>query len=165
MSREVTVDDLTRWQQFVQAEAAATAARTALFANRGALVDLVRSGLDKPAERAAALDVASRLKTEEVKELFPDLLALASYGHGLTRRCQELILGLPRPWLLAHVERHAEPILSNAGDEEYRAFLGLYAQLDRGLATRLAQRAIQSDDVEIREAGEDYLRQPQDSSS
>jgi hypothetical protein len=157
MSHEPTGEDLARWRQLLEAEKAATAARMALFTSRGSLVELVRHGLQEPGERAVALDVASRLETEEVQELLPDLLALASFGHGLTERCRELILRLSRPWLLSHVEQYAEPILASGGDEEYRALLGLYTRIDPTLALKLAHRAAQSPDAAIKEAGEESL--------
>jgi hypothetical protein len=157
MNREATTEDLDRWRLLIEADKAATAARTALFADRTCLVDLVRLGLRQPGERAVALDVASRLRTDEIQVLFPDLLALASFGHGLTDQCRELILRLPRAWLLSQVERHAEPLLADGGDEEYRALLGLYARIDPALALNLARRAAQHADSAVKEAGEDYL--------
>jgi hypothetical protein len=157
MTAPIVADEVARWQRFVEADKAATAARMELFAHRAGLLELLRRGLDLPGERPAALDVASRLTTEELQALFPDLLALASFRHGLTARCREVILRLPSSWLLANIEAHATPLLANGGEEEYRTLLPLYARIDTALALRLARAAAQNADEEVREAGEDYL--------
>jgi len=70
---------MARWSRFVEADKAATAARMELFAHRALSCSFCGRGLDEPGERCAALDVASRLRTEELQLLFPDLLALASF--------------------------------------------------------------------------------------
>jgi hypothetical protein len=150
--------NVDHWQRFVLAYNAMTAARIELFADRAGLTAFVRHGLHAPGERAAALDAAARLTIDELQDLFPDLLALASFVHGLTERCRELILRLPRAWLLANIERHAAPLLSAGGEEEYRALLDLYDRIDPALASQLAERAAQADDEDIKEAGNDYLR-------
>jgi hypothetical protein len=157
MSAQPAESDAARWHRFVEADKAATAARMDLFAHRGGLLELVRRGLHLPGERPAALDVASRLTTEELQALFPDLLALASFRHGLTERSREVILRLPSSWLLANIEAHAAPLLVTGGEEECRTLLALYSRIDSALALRLAQAAARSADEEVREAGEDYL--------
>jgi hypothetical protein len=158
MSRELTAEDLECWRRLVQAEHTSAQARATLPARRPGLVELVRRGLHEPGERATALDVASHLRADELQELFPDLLALANFGHGFTERCRELIGSLPRPWVLAHIEHAVEPILADGSAEEFRALLDLLARLDAALARRLAGRALGSPDPDVREAGDDFLR-------
>jgi hypothetical protein len=122
-------------------------------------LEQIRRGLREPSDRASALELAARVDVEDLKELFPELLGLASFVHGLTARCRDILLRLPRPWLLVHLERQAEPLLAAGGYEEYRALLTLYMQIDPELARRLAERAAQDSDADIQEAGEDFLRQ------
>jgi hypothetical protein len=45
----------------------------------------------------------------------------------------------------------------NGTYDEYRRFLELYIEIDTELTKKLAMRAIQSPDFDIREAGEDFL--------
>jgi hypothetical protein len=72
----------------------------------------------------------------------------------------KVILSLPKDFLLANIEKSAETVLSNATQDayvEYRCLLGLYFQIDYQLTYRLAQRALQSEDEDVRDAGEDYM--------
>ncbi|MEP7291790.1 MAG: hypothetical protein ABI835_08395, partial [Chloroflexota bacterium] len=108
---------------------------------------------------ALALNVAQLLKPEELQELFSELLGVASYYHGGAGFAQELILSLPHEWLLSNIEFYSEPLLRRADYETYSALLTLYSKIDRNLTRRLAQRAMNSDDADIHETGEDFLAQ------
>jgi len=145
------------WQHYVEAEQTCIAARMRLFSESSALVELVRSGLADPKERAAALDVSALLSVGQKQQLFGDLLALASFGHGLVHTVRDIILSLPHDWLVANIEQHAEPLLAYDEHEEYRRLLELYRLIDRDLTLRLARRAAAHGDEDIREAGEDVL--------
>ena len=50
----------------------------------------------------------------------------------------------------------AEPLLQDGTDEEYRRLLELYIDIDRELTQRLAGRALQHDEPDIHEVGEDF---------
>jgi hypothetical protein len=82
---------------------------------------------------------------------------LASWLHGETKVVHDIILSLPHEWVLSNIELIAEPYLQKGSDEEYRAFLYLYMQIDKDLTKRLASRAAIDSDFEIREAGIEYL--------
>jgi hypothetical protein len=107
--------------------------------------------------RATALCLMEYLTPTELEAIFPNLVVLASWAHGGIRRVRELILSLPRGWVLERIEPAAEPLLTEGTDEEYRRFLELYADLDRGLALRLASRAATHPDDCVREVGEEFL--------
>ena len=62
-------------------------------------------------ERAAAVRVLPYLSVAERMELFPDLVHLASWGHGLIQAARDAICSLPRDWVLARIEAVAEPLL------------------------------------------------------
>ncbi len=94
---------------------------------------------------------------EELKELLPFLMSHARSVHGYLHHVREIILRLPKDWLLEHIEAVAEPLLKTGSDDDYRRFLELYFQIDPKLTERLAQRAADSPDPDIREAGEDFL--------
>lgn len=102
--------------------------------------------------RELALEKASSLSTEEKKVLLPELMALASYSHGLTGRAWELILSLPHDWLISNIEEYANPQLEVGGYEEYSAFLGLYEKISPKLFQDLLERGKNHPDAEVREA-------------
>ena len=62
----------------------------------------------------------------------------------------------PKMWLLENIEKSAEPLLQDGTDEEYRRLLELYIDIDRELTQRLARRALQHDEPDIHEVGEDF---------
>jgi hypothetical protein len=131
--------------------------RTQLLENAENLVRLVRDGLRIPTERDAAIEIAKFLSKEQLKELLPSLVSLASFSHGLTGEARDLILSLPRDWTTANIENIAEPILQNGAYEEYQRILELYSLLDPGLARRCANRALGHNDPEVAEVGRDFL--------
>lgn len=119
-------------------------------------VETLRQALRGPG-RLDALGLALRLSAEERLELFPEWVLLASWAHGSIQRAREVILSLPRDWVLAHIEQEAEQYLREGTYDEYRRFLELYVLLDGELTAKLAKRAAASQDLDVREAGEDFL--------
>jgi hypothetical protein len=109
--------------------------------------------------RATAVRMLEYLTPVELEAIFPDLIVLASWAHGGIRRVRDLILSLPRGWVIERIESAAEPLLMHGTDEEYRRFLELYADLDHDLALRLASRAETHPDDCIREVGEEFLEE------
>ena len=107
--------------------------------------------------RATAIRLLEYLTPAELEAIFPDLVGLASWAHGGIRRVRDIILSLPRAWVLDRIEPAAEPLLARGTDEEYRRFLELYTELDHDLALRLASRAATHSDECIREVGEEFL--------
>ena len=104
-----------------------------------------------------AMRLTKVLTPAELKALFPQLVALASWDHGMVQAARDRILSLPRDWVLQHIEEVAEPLLQEGDYVEYRRFLELYVQLDPELAARLARRAAAHADSDVKEAGEDFL--------
>jgi len=108
-------------------------------------------------DRPIAIYMIQFLSNSEIKELFGELVYLASFSHGSIQAVRRLILSLPRDWVLANIEKFADPILAAGDYDEYRRFLELYMELDHDLAFKLATRATQQEDEDIKEAGEDFL--------
>lgn len=150
-------EDLALWKKYIDAAKAMYNARRDLFQNSAALVELFRSGLHEPTTRPYTLELVGFLKDDDRKELFANVLALASFCSGATKRARDLILGLPREWVLANIEETAEPLLRDGTYEEYRCILDLYSELDQSLTYKLAQRAVAHTDPDIIEAGQDFL--------
>jgi hypothetical protein len=69
----------------------------------------------------------------------------------------EVILQLPREWVLERIHRVAKRVLNLTGDDwEFRRLLEVYEKLDRGLLQTLVAAGLKSDNEGIREAAEDF---------
>jgi hypothetical protein len=153
--------DLKLWDSLVEAEGAYYSARMKLFTectSRSNLINLAKYSLCSSRSEFTAFRVIALFTTEEKEQLFNELIGAASTGHSDIEIVREIILSMPKEWLLANIEKSSEPFLSNDSYEEYRRFLELYYEIDNNLTLRLAQRAINSSNSDIREAGEDFIR-------
>jgi hypothetical protein len=119
-------------------------------------VGLIQSAL-RQGETASVLYVAQFMGDMEKKQLFPQWIDLVSQAHRYIAPARDIIHSLPREWVIDNIETVAEPILQNGTEEEYRRMLEMYRELDPELTRRLAQRATEHPDWEIREAGSDFL--------
>ncbi|MEW6494803.1 MAG: hypothetical protein AB1589_20135 [Cyanobacteriota bacterium] len=151
-----TENDTELWHKVFDREIAYIQARQDFLKNCTGRVGLIKKALHNPTERGTALRLIEYLNLEECQSLFDDLVDLASVSHSDIELCRKVILSLPKTWLLANIEKSAEPLLQDGTDEEYRRLLELYIDIDRELTQRLAIRALQQDDPDIREVGEDF---------
>jgi hypothetical protein len=172
MNSPVSDADIAIWRRLVgehntynHNEAAFRAVLDAFLApgvNRVALVHAAIPRPDRrnfpPTDRFTALSMLPHLTPPELLALFPDLVFLASWGHGAIGRVRDTIGSLPRGWVLEHIEDEAERWLREGTDDEFRRFLELYDDLDAPqLTRRLARRAAAHADPDIRDAGEEFL--------
>ena len=165
MRQQVPDESNPLWRRLVRAHQTVPYDRAAFQA---AVEAFLQPGVDRVAlirtaargrDMVTALYAATRLRTDELLELFPELVYWASWGHGATGTIQDLILALPRDWVLQRIEAAAAPLLKSGTDDEYYQLLGLYHRLGfRDLTVGLARRAAGQADVNIREAGEEFLR-------
>jgi hypothetical protein len=118
-------------------------------------IDILKRELTK-GDRTTAIIIAEYLNNEELKEIFNELIFLASFVHGQIVVVRKLVLSLPKDWLLQHIEPVAENILVNGTDEEYRRLLELYLQIDDNLVNKLIERAQLSSNSNIQEVGQDF---------
>jgi hypothetical protein len=144
------------WQRLVKAHIEFCQAMTEFFSNKDAAVDCLRRSL-RGNDRMTAIAMVKKLRPDDILLLFNELVFLASFSHGSIQSVRDIILSLPRDWVLSNIESSVEPLLSNGTYDEYRRFLELYSQLDRNLTLKLARRAFEYSDEDIREAGEEYL--------
>ncbi|MEQ8386400.1 MAG: hypothetical protein RH949_29000 [Coleofasciculus sp. A1-SPW-01] len=149
-------NDIELWQKVFNQETAYIQARQDFLNNSPDRIGFIKKALHNPTERGTALRLMEYLKLEERQSLFDDLLELASVSQSDIELCRKAILSLPKNWLLANIEKSAEPLLQDGTDEEYRRLLELYLDIDRELVKRLAHRAVDHDDPDIREVGEDF---------
>jgi hypothetical protein len=158
-----SADDAALWRTLRDAFAAEAAARlqferakSEFLAGSDRAVRALREQLTGPDWRMA-LGIAARMPTQVLSELLPELVRLASWGHGAVGAVREMILSLPRGAVRDQIEGLAEPLLETGTYDEYRRFLELYRLLDRRLMLKLARRAAAHTDPDIREAGEEFL--------
>jgi hypothetical protein len=157
------------WKNLVQAENNFVAIRMQFMVDwpNQNQIETLRKGLSFPGQRGCGLrllrdcvmarwDVHQSSMLAELIQVFPVLVELASVGHSDIGLVREVLLLLPRDYLIENIERQAEPYLASGHEEEYRRYFELYDLLDRGLVTRLAARALASSKPEIREIGEEY---------
>lgn len=107
--------------------------------------------------RAAALALLQRMNGEEQKQLFPELIQLARAAHSPLAVVRQIIASLPREWVLGRIAAEVERIIGGEQYDDYWMLLELLAELDRDRAARLALRAAESADGEIRELGTESL--------
>ena len=103
-----------------------------------------------PAHYALAVAMMEAVPQEELKQLLPELVELASWYNGVITFVQNLILSLPREWVLEHIEECTAPYLTKETEEEWGVFLGLYELLDKDLYEKLHTAARLHPNPEVR---------------
>ncbi len=155
-ARQLSDSDLAVWNHLVESYRIYATASQEFLAGNVNRVGLLRNAIHNQ-DRLYAIMMLKFLHTSEIQQLFDDLVFLASSSHGSVGAVRNAILSLPREWVLAKIEPLAEPFLQNGSSDEYRRFLELYIKLDQALAQRLALRAANQEDEDIREAGMEFL--------
>ena len=160
---EILDNDLSLWKKLQCSEEKFYSDRSEFLQKCQNKIPTIRKALKNPGDRSTALHLLLYLDTFERLPFFDDLVNLASTAHSDIQTVREVLLSLPKEFLLANIEKSAEPILNNADPnyqhEEYRRLLELYREIDPDLTQRLATRALKSDIEDIREAGEDFFNQ------
>lgn len=149
------------WEQMVRdvmQRGTAPAAHPEFFQPGVDRVALVRQALRTPGrDRMTALTLLKGMAVDEQQRLFPELIQAARAAHGPVGAVRELIQALPRDWVLAHIEREVDAVLTGEQYDDYWMFLELYQQLDGSKALALARRAAGHPDPEIRALGLEWL--------
>ncbi|RYX80655.1 hypothetical protein EON83_27660 [bacterium] len=104
-----------------------------------------------------ALRIADLFNEKERIETFDIILEIAIADAGHSKKARDIVRSISIEWLLANIEKYAQPILDRGYDFEYWQLLDLCSEIDPDLTQRVAERAAQSQDEAIREAGEHYL--------
>ena len=105
----------------------------------------------------------SRLEPSKAIEVLADAVDLACRSQNMRNidLGRKFVMAAPRAWVLEHIEWVAEPLVQLNDDWEYRRLLELYEGLDAGLLLRLEKRGLQNSDVDIRDAGSDFIERDQ----
>lgn len=171
MNTDIAQKDDIAWQRYVKAYRelvetghssdwdASVEAFLAEDVNRIPFLQRLNSGAHW--ERLAALYILPKIAADELQIIFREIIYLAAYTIGKASFIRSVIYSMPRDWVVANIERFAEEHLVPSKDtgtySEYRRLLELYSEIDAEMTIRLANRAIQNTDLDIREAGEEFL--------
>lgn len=82
----------------------------------------------------------------------------ASYTPNISK-ARDIILELPREWVLGNIHHIATEILNLSDEWEYRRLLELYQMLDTELLTKLITIGLKSNNPEIKEAAYDFIEE------
>src|SRR6266540_187940 len=115
-----STDAAEEWRQAVQAYAdlfrASTqlhSSVTRLLSRDGDALVLLRRGL-RGRDRPAAIDIVRRLNPARLKQLFPELVYLATFDHPDLSTVRKTIRRIPRSWLVSHLDAVAREHLQDA---------------------------------------------------
>lgn len=108
-------------------------------------------------DRVVAFSVLRHLNEEEKIGVFDLLVYYSSFTHGSVVFFQDIILSLPKEWVIKNIERYADSILNGGDEDEYRRMLELYFRLDYSLTLILANRAMLNTNLAIREVGKEFV--------
>ena len=144
------------WHQLINQERDYLITRQTFLNSYTDKVNLFKNALQNPTERTTVLHLFTDLTLEERQSLFDELIKLASVGHSDIELVRNVILSFDKTWILNNIEKSAESILNNGTDEEYRRLLELYINIDQDLTKRLVKQALETDDPDIYEVGEDF---------
>lgn len=158
LNQQETARNIDLWQSVVTREFAYIQSRQEFIKGCTEKVKMLQKGLQNPVQRGTALRLFFYLPLPERQSLLDELVDIASVSHSDIELCREAILSLPKSWLLANIENSAEGLLVDGTDEEYRRLLELYINIDDLLTEKLIKRALQHEDADIREAGEDFQK-------
>jgi hypothetical protein len=152
-------DDEKLWQEYVSAYNKYVNASLSFHNYAKDKLACIKSALEGDDYHSidTAFHAMKSLNPEQLCEVFDKLVSFVSYWNRLNHLAEKFILSIERQWVIENIERYAEPILATADEEIYSALLSLYIMLDVELTRRLALRALQSDQEDIREAGQDAL--------
>lgn len=156
MCNQLSQNDQSIWHHLVESHLAFSQALKEFLVGKVDRVSLVKKAF-RQGDIATALYVARYIEADELKQLFGELVRLST-APGYAGTVRDIILSLPREWVLSNIEKTVEPLLQHdATENEFRRILELYRELDSHLVYNLAQRAIKHIDNDIQEAGEDFL--------
>jgi hypothetical protein len=163
MEDQKPADNISVWGRYREALNDYVIARNRLFTevDSSTRIELIRTAFEK-GDRYAALDIAQFLPESELQTLMPELLACASYYNGFTNKAQAIILSLPHNWLVEHIKQYSEYILERGDEQDYTMILDLFSKIDKHLALKLVQDALENENADIREVGKIYQDKLQD---
>lgn len=159
----LTEHDHVLWREIRQLEQRRFDAINAFFNLASNPVAVLVTALKGDAwDRTAALKVLLETGNRDyIINVFPTLLDLATGMHGLLDLVREVIRRTPQAWLDEHLGELVLDRLKGEDDGGYRRLAELLSGLeDYAALDELVRTAIESDDPNLREVGEDFAERP-----
>jgi hypothetical protein len=144
------------WQDMISAYMKYVEKSGEFFQSKLDRIKILREGLQR-GDIPVVLDLASGLDVSELIQLLPELIYIST-APGYARKAREIILSIPKEWLLLNVEEAAESIMKTNDEEDFRRLFELYLEIDRELAVKLTARILNHSDEYIREIGQDLAK-------
>jgi hypothetical protein len=151
-------DAQARWENLLEAEREFFRARRQVVKFGDSLFSLICRALQIPSERGTALRLLLVVDVTQRMLHFSELVRLASIGHADVDLCREVIRSIPDYWVESNLKVEILPILDGGGSEEYRRLAELLVELNSQLLNDLVEMALNSDDEDINEVGNDFRR-------
>jgi hypothetical protein len=151
--------DLALWQAFKQANNAYRDARSRVFHNAEDLMAIVKYGLTHDrGDIGLALSVAQMLTPEQRAPFLPKFLIGATYQNPYVITYRGLVLSMPREWLKENIERYISLALQEDDDTDtYANLIELCKSIDKAIAIRLSEQALNHADAAVRQVGSEAL--------
>ena len=163
MSNDISEPALSSWNECIRLEFEYYTARYHLhLKHRSELLALVKQGLESARDAHLAFQMAKALTEEEKLTLLPILLGWCS-SMKYSKEARDLILHMPREYLLENIEVAVEPTLAQNDFLDWVNILSLFADLDLAVAHRQANKMLAHSDSELREWGEEFLSEHRES--
>jgi hypothetical protein len=158
MSQEVTANARSKWNEASDAlQNYSACLHRILQEHRSEIVALIENAFRTHHAVPVAVDLFPLLTETEMKALLPLMLSYCSSGR-YAHIAKPFIASLPRDWTLEVIETYAEATLAENDFLDWCNLLDLYQQLDSDLALRFVGRMAQHANPDIRECGEDFLK-------
>lgn len=151
-------NDEALWRRLVAHNKASVDASEALLRDARSAVQIVRRGLHGDViEAMTSLGLLLRMKESDRMALFGEVLPFCLRAR-FAPTARQVILSLPREWVVANIVAASESLLEKADHLDYLMMISLYRDVDLSLACQLAHKAAESNDYDVREVGEAWLR-------
>jgi hypothetical protein len=156
MVKDMKPKDWEVWERVVRSHQAFILASKDFLSEGIDRATVIRKALQSN-NRNTAIYFLQWLSYSELQQVFDVLIFLSSSEHGGIEEVRKAILSIPKEWLLENIELSVEPHLKHGTAEEYRRFLELFLRIDIELTRKLARRALEQQEFDTREVGQEFL--------
>lgn len=148
--------DIELWNAYKAAWWAVRERQYELRQNASNLIEVIRYGLSDL--EGPAIELLELLEPEDLKPFLYTVLDGATHQNHAQLVYIDLLLKFPKQWLVDNIEKEAEILLADIGDDEqYWHTLKVFEEIDITLAARHAKKALVHTDPEIKEMGQGFF--------
>lgn len=123
------------------------------------IIPLIKNSLQNYKEYRIALEVVKHLPPKLQIQLFDELYmwAIESETKSSFNKAQEIILSLPRDWLIEKLQEKAKEILNSVEPEITTDMLTIFFEADKSIARLLVEKALRNEDKYSQSVGKHFL--------